>query len=113
MCNINIPYFFFTNSSIGAPQGDTLGHIYPFFNNTSGFIFNSFNLCVLILYGLLEIGVAIGTNSREKSIYFNGGNLVVFQTHLHIPVVLENIIFLGLYSFMVPPHELHTTRTLF
>ena len=78
MHKLNIPSFFFIKST-SAPQGDTLGHMYPFLNNSSSCICNSFNLGVLILYGSLEIGVAIGTKSIEKSIYFHGGYLVFFS----------------------------------
>jgi hypothetical protein len=46
--NLNVPSFFLTKS-IGVPQGETLGHMYPFFNNSSIFICNYFNSGVLIL----------------------------------------------------------------
>jgi len=60
--------------SIGAPQGETLERMYPFFNNYSSYICNSFNSGVLILKGVFDTGVALGTKSIEKSNSLLGGN---------------------------------------
>jgi hypothetical protein len=59
------------------PQCDTLGRIYPFFNNSSSCICNSFNYGVPILCGLLDTVVAPSTKSIEKSMSLFGGNSVI------------------------------------
>jgi hypothetical protein len=48
MQSLKVPSFFFPNNA-GAPQGDTLGHIYAFFKSSSSYTRNSFNYGVLIL----------------------------------------------------------------
>ena len=75
--NLSVPSFFFMKST-GAPQGDTLGWLYLFFNNSYNWIYNSFNLGVPILYGALEIGEAPNTKTIEKSISLFGGNPSTF-----------------------------------
>ena len=66
MHSLIVPSFFFTNKT-GAPQGETLGRIYPFSSNSSNCFFNSCNLAGAILYGALEMGVDPGINSMLKS----------------------------------------------
>jgi hypothetical protein len=70
--NLKVPYFFFTKRN--PPQGDTLGRIFSFFNNSSSCICNSFSSGVPILYGVLETGVALATKSIKKSMSLFGGN---------------------------------------
>jgi len=65
--SLKVPSFLFTKG-IGAPQSETLGCIYPFFNNSSSCICNSFNSNVPIMYGFLDIGEDPSTISIEKSI---------------------------------------------
>jgi hypothetical protein len=76
MHNINVPYFFFTNNT-GAPQGDTLGHIYPFFKIYSSYICNSFSSSVLIMQGVFDIGASPDIKFIEKSISLFGGSHVI------------------------------------
>ena len=66
-----VPSFFFTNST-GAPQGDTLGQMYPLSNNFCNCIFSSVNSGKLIQYGVLQVGDAPGTNSMVKSMSLLG-----------------------------------------
>jgi hypothetical protein len=53
--NLKVPSFFLTKST-SAPQGETLGRMYPFFKNSSNFICNYFNFGVLILKMFLILG---------------------------------------------------------
>jgi hypothetical protein len=48
--------------------------MYPFLNNSSSYICNSFNSIVPILYDVLDTGGALGTKSIEKSMHVFGGN---------------------------------------
>ena len=70
---LKVPSFFFTKRT-EAPQGDTLGNIYPFFNKSSIYICNSSNSTIPILYGVLDTGATPGTKSIEKSMSLFGGN---------------------------------------
>jgi len=45
--SLSVPSFFLTNKN-GAPHGDTLGHMYPFFKSLSSYICNSFSLRVFV-----------------------------------------------------------------
>jgi len=72
MHSLRVPYFFFTKN-IGAPQGDTLGLIYPLSNKSYICIVSSISSGVLILYKALEIGAESDMRSLEKSISLLGG----------------------------------------
>jgi hypothetical protein len=52
---LNVPSFFLTKS-IGAPQGETLGRMYPFFNNSSNYICNYFNSAYSFYKVFLTLG---------------------------------------------------------
>ena len=66
MHNLRVPSFFFTNNT-SAPQGDTLGLMYPLSSISFNYDFNSTSSGVLIVYGAFDVGVTHGTNSMEKS----------------------------------------------
>jgi hypothetical protein len=73
---LEVPSLFFTKR-IGAPQVDTFGRIYPFFNNSSSCLCNSFNSGVPILYGVLDTRAAPYTKSIGKSMSLFGGNPII------------------------------------
>ena len=66
------PSFFLTQIT-STPEGDTLGFISTKSNNSFNFIFNSYNSCIDILYGVLAISSVPGFNSIIKSISLLGG----------------------------------------
>jgi len=72
MHNLKVPYLFFIKST-SALQGETLGGMYPFFNNSSNYICSSLNYGPLIVYGVLDIGVGPNIKSIEKYISLFGG----------------------------------------
>ena len=104
--SLKVTSFLFTKKT-GALQGDTLGHIYPFFNNSSSYICNSFNYGVPILYGVLYIGVAHGTKSIEKSMSLFGGNPGISLKTSR----LDGLQCLPLYLWLPPPYGLQTLET--
>ena len=59
----------------GVPQGETLGLIKPLSNNSSSWTFNYLSSIGTILYGVLEIGVVVGTKSIVNSTSLFGGKL--------------------------------------
>jgi hypothetical protein len=63
----------FLTKIIGAPHGDTLGHIIPKSNKSFNCIFNSCNFGVDIRYGILAIGSVPGFKSMVNSNYISGG----------------------------------------
>jgi hypothetical protein len=77
MHNLKVPFFVFTKIT-RAPQGYTLGHIYPSLNSYSSCIYNPFNYGVLIMYGImygvLDTRVAPDTRSMDMSMSLFGGN---------------------------------------
>ncbi|MCI28045.1 hypothetical protein A2U01_0049245, partial [Trifolium medium] len=51
-----LPSFYLT-SNIGAPHGDTLGHMNFFSNSSSNCLFNSLSSAADILYGAIDTGL--------------------------------------------------------
>ena len=72
--HIHIVLSFFFMNKIGAPQGDKLGHIYPFSINSYNYSLTSTNSGALIRYGALEGGTDPGVSSMENSRSRFGGN---------------------------------------
>src|SRR5262249_4571893 len=67
------PSFFFTNKT-GAPQGEVLGLMNPWSNNSCNYSFSSLSSAGAILYGGKEIGAVPATTSIQNSISLSGGN---------------------------------------
>ena len=65
---------FFVTSIDGGPQGDTLGLMYLFSNNSCSCIFSSSIYGMLILQGVWDTGATLGTSSKVKLMSFFGGN---------------------------------------
>ena len=68
-----LPSFFFTNN-IDALHGEMLSLINPFSNNSSSYLFNSFNSNGVIWYGAINIGVVPSIVSILKSTSLYSGN---------------------------------------
>src|SRR3954468_4002179 len=58
---------------MGQSQGDELGWMKPFANETSSWALSSANSCGAILYGRLEIGAVPGIRSTMNSTHLSGG----------------------------------------
>ena len=68
-----VPSFFFTKS-IGAPQGDTLGWIYPFSMNSCNYSLSSTKFGALMQKGDFEAKIDPIVSSMENSRSHFGGN---------------------------------------
>jgi hypothetical protein len=89
MHSLKVPSFFLTKSIV-APQGETLWHMYPFFNNSSNYICNSFNSSVLILYGVFDIGTTLGIKPIKKCVSLFGGKLSISSNTSTYPLNTRN-----------------------
>src|SRR6266487_136197 len=97
MHNLILHSFFLTNNT-GAPQGDTLGRINFFSNNSSSCFFNSFNSDVDIRYGAIDIGLVPGTKSILNSTSLSGGTLDTSSENTS-----KNSLTTGISSNLAPP----------
>ena len=69
-----VPSFFFTNN-IGVPQGDTLGWMKPLSTRSCNYVFNSFSLVGVILYGGIKMKVDSSKGSIPNSNSLSSDNL--------------------------------------
>src|SRR6266487_4193360 len=97
MHNLILPSFFLTNNT-GAPQGDTLGRMNFFSNNSSSCFFNSFNSDADIRYGAIDIVLVPGTKSIPNSTSLSGG-----KSYISSGNTSENSPTTGNSSNLIPP----------